>query len=310
MKKSWEIVKNYKALWFLGFLSIIFASGGEYNIIANVLSKDMMSGVNSIASIYSDKATAGSLLSGLSSVFKTSPEAFVWLLFLLVIIAGLVIFILYIAINSQSTLIRASARILTSKKRGYLDFKDSWNSSKKNFCPVLSINILMRAIITGLFFIAGLPLLFLIINNGFGVSFVFSLLFILLVPVSFAVALIGKYAIMYNVLEDMPFSRSIASAWKLFKKNWILSLEMSFILFFINFGIGFIAIVIAYCLIMLPLIIPPFLFFLALNFIIAFLIMILSGSALNVFQMSAWTNLFIELQADNAKSKIERLLKR
>ncbi len=310
LKKSWQLAKEHKSLWFLGFLSVAFASGGEYNIIANSLSRDMMSGVNSIASIYSGQPRISNFLAGLGDVLRVSPEAFLWLIFLFIILAGVFIFLLYIAINSQCTLIKSSAKILTGNKRSHFDFREAWDDSKKHFCPVLSMNILMKAIVTGLFFIIGLPLLFLIINNnGFASSFIFALLFVLLIPLSFAVALVGKYAIMYNTLHELNFARSVASAWQLFKKNWLVSLEMSFILFFINFIIGLAAIMLAYCLIVLPLAIPPFLFFLMFNFIIAFAIVVVCGSVLNVFQLSAWTELFLRLQSEQAKSKIERLLK-
>lgn len=308
LKKSWHLAKERRSLWFLGFLSIALASGGEYNIIANALGRDTLAGVNSVASIYGGRPSANSLVNHLGEVLRVSPEAFLWLIFLLLIVAGAFIFLLYIAVNSQCTLVRSSAKALSGKAKNSLDFKKEWQESKRNFWPVLSVDILMKAVVTGLFFIIGLPLLFMIINNGFLVSFAFSLLFVLLIPLSFAAALVGKYAIMYNLLSGLNFSRSVAAAWRLFKRNWLLSLEISFILFAINFLAGFAVIAIAYCLIMLPLMIPPFLFFLMANFILAFGIMVISGSVINVFQTAAWAEIFLRLQDGQAKSKIERLL--
>ena len=309
MKKSWQVTRNHKALWFLGFLSIAFASGGEYRIIANILSQNVTSGISSMAVAYNEGTAVSNIIAGLGNIFHQSPAAFIWLMFFALIILGLSIFLIYIAINSQASLVKLGAQALMAKKKDeQLEFKHAWNVSKKHFWPVLSTNVLAKAINVGLLFIVGLPLLLAISSYGFITSFIFSLLFVALIPLIFSISLIGKYAINYNVLEDYTFTQSIGKAVSLFKKNWIVSLEMSFILFFINFLVGFSALVISFCLIMLPLIVPPLLFFLIINMIIALILIIVVGYSLNVFQTTSWTNLFLEMHSENAKSKIERML--
>ena len=48
-----------------------------------------------------------------------------------------------------------------------------------------------------------------------------------------------KYAIAYVVIKGSGFVEAVKLGWQLFVKNWLVSLEMAFILFFINFAVGF-----------------------------------------------------------------------
>jgi len=43
-----------------------------------------------------------------------------------------------------------------------------------------------------------------------------------------------KYAIAYVVINKRQVSQAINQGWQLFKENWLVSLEMALILFFIN----------------------------------------------------------------------------
>jgi hypothetical protein len=142
--------------------------------------------------------------------------------------------------------------------------------------------------------------------------------FIIFIPVALALSFIAKYAIAYIVIKGHGFMEAVKAGWQLFIKNWLVSVEMAFILFFINFFVGLLLV-----LTILTLTIP--LLFLALAaykltslaglWIVAVLaltmllaIIILGGAMLATFQISSWTGLFIELTGKGGISKIIRLL--
>jgi hypothetical protein len=144
---------------------------------------------------------------------------------------------------------------------------------------------------------------------------IYILLFVIFIPIAVAFSLMIKYAIAFVVLKKQKFSKAFVSAWHLFKENWIVSLEVAFILFAVSF---FATIVILLAVLFLAM---PF-FFLALAFlsmftalafwsvmtlaaIILVAFVILCGSILSTYQVVAWTNLFNHL-GRGIESKLER----
>jgi hypothetical protein len=121
-------------------------------------------------------------------------------------------------------------------------------------------------------------------------------------------------------LKKEDFGSALRSGFSLFKKNWLISLEMAIILFVISF-LATIAVFIACAVLAIPFIILATSFFQLFSFaafwgvfiigiIVLALFVVLAGSLITVFQISAWTGLFLRLIGPGGMSKLERLLPR
>jgi len=320
LSQAWQITWRNKYLWFFGLFAALLGNGGEYEIIVRGLSGE----------------TGQSLFPGLRRVAETgifSKQALVNIkqlieqdLFSIIMIAvvGLVIFILFcflvwLAVVSQAALVNNSAKIITKKKAQELGVQDGIISGIKNFWPVLGLNIVIKLIIYSLFALLSLPFILTTVKTGVTTaSFTYLIAFIIFVPVAIALSFMIKYAIAYVVIQGSNFFKSIKEGWQLFVKNWLISIEMAFFLFFINLLVGFAAILIILVL-MVPFLFLALVFYYLVGFtgfwamavlalIVFLIIIILTGAALATFQISAWTGLFLELINKGGSSKIERVI--
>jgi hypothetical protein len=120
------------------------------------------------------------------------------------------------------------------------------------------------------------------------------------------------------VIENKKFFPALQQGWQLFVNNWLISIEVAIILFFINVLVLILLSIISFvgfflffglALSTVFVLSSGFLFWLVLiiGFLLLLAIMILGGSLLNVFQISSWTDLFVQLREGGASSKIERV---
>jgi len=307
---AWTITKQHKKLWIFGFLAFLLSAGGEYQILTKILNEDYGAGVY-------EKMVSGSPMlspvfwSDLYNVCLTEPRTGLAILMLIVLLAGLAFLVLWICVKSQIALVKWAKTYLNPKNQ---EKKSSvWeeiSTRDQKFWPVLGLNITVKVIISLLFSLLSLPLIFLYFKDSNFAILVYTLFFIVFLPLAISVSLIIKYSIAGVVLEKQSFVKSLESGWKLFFDNWLLSLEMAISLFLINFLISLIGIFIL-SVILLPIMLTMIIFNLALPLylitIVAFLILVLTAAALMTFQTSAWTLLFLELPNNTAKAKLERI---
>ena len=175
---------------------------------------------------------------------------------------------------------------------------------------VFSLNLMIKIVISLVFFITGLPLLFMALSSTPILVTVYTVLFVILVPVAVSLSLLLKYAIAYRVLDNKSFVSALENAGKLFSKNWLVSLEMAIILFIINFLASIVVLVIL-SLFLLPLLLLGLMFqigwLIIMTMLLAISLIIIFGSILTTFQVTTWTNLFLRLKDKGAMAKLERV---
>lgn len=316
-KKSLELTLKNKYLWFFGLFASFIGLTGEYEFLFKSLRGDtgqsFMLGMNR----YADTGIfSTNIFYNVLALFKDNAVSMIMILVLLVILLALFIFLAWLAIVSQAALVNNSANVLTGKKA---DFKGGVAAGINVFWPVLSMNILIKILMSAIFLIIALP--FVLRNtNGGGVyaGLMYLFLFIIFVPIGLVLAFIIKYAIAYLVIKKESFIDSIKSGWELFRANWLASIEMAFILFFINVFATF-AVIILVLVIAVPLLFLALLFnylFSNIGFWILFVIGLILISAIlmvgvamiTVFHITSWTGLFVELTGKGVTSKISRLV--
>lgn len=309
VKISWE----HKHLWFFGLFASILSAGGGYRLLSQNISAnyngDFWSGLSSMIDV---KFFYQNVSQGLAQMFKSD-----WLFALdnilgLILAALLLIFFVWLAISCQGGLISHVQKIINHKKKGSpeLTIKDGLTAGHLNFWPLLGFNILFKVLVNFAFFLITIPFLFIALADSGFLGFAYIILFLVLIPVVIALNLIIKYAMAYNIIEHNTFVEAIENGWRLFTKNWLISMEMLIALFIINFLAGVVVLTFM-AILLLPLFIVgvtlaiPWLSILMI--ILAIIVIIISGSFVTTFENAGWVSLFIRLEERGGIAKLERL---
>jgi len=307
---AWTITKQHKKLWIFGFLAFLLSAGGEYQILTKILNEDYGAGIY-------DQIQSGSTLlsssfwSNLCQVCYTQPRVGLGLVLLIVLLLGVAFVLLWVCIKSQMALIKWTKNFLSNKsKEKKISIWAEISSKDKRFWTVLGLDIVFKILITALFFFLSLPLIFLYFKDSNFAILVYAIFFTIFLPLAISLSLIIKYSIAGVVLEKQSFVAASESGYKLFCKNWLVSLEMAILLFLVNFLISLVTIFIL-SVILLPIILTLIIFNLMvplyLTIAFSFLIIMITAAVLMTFQTSTWTILFLELKGNGAKAKLERI---
>ncbi len=317
LQQAWKITWDYKTLWLFGvFASIAAASGSfEYQILVNNFQNGVLeSSYYHLGMFLLILKTIGGFILGLINLFSYNILDIINTLTILIITGTIIASFVWLSITSQGALVlNAKKLIATKKKSENIDIKESFAQGNKYFWQILGFNVLAKFAIAVILFLISLPLVFLASKASDLLSSLYTLAFIIFIPLAIAASLILKYAIAYLVLEDENFCSAFKKSWRLFIKNWLVSVEMGIILFLISFLVGIVLLAL-----MSVFIFPYFIF--ALDYgvgwlmitlaLITFFLLLISSAILSTFQISAWTGLFLDLKNNRGLAKLERLFKK
>lgn len=317
LRQAWTVTWRNKYLWFFGLFASLTAAGGswEYKVLTQNLDKNLLSG--SYLHL-SGLAVFGELLRnlglGLINLFKYDFLTILNTLSLLIITVALVCFFIWLAVASQSALIDGVKKLFNPKKKiPAATIRGSLTDGHRHFWPVLGLNLLIKILLGFISFLITLPILFLTLTNAPALTAAYVVLFIIFIPLGTGLALMIKYAICYKVLDSLSFVASLEQGWRLFKKYWLISLEMAVILFIITLIVGGALLLILSALIM-PLMMAGLIFKLSwlvvLATFIAIVLIIFIGSILTTFQIANWTGLFLRLKEGGILAKLERIFRK
>ncbi len=188
----------------------------------------------------------------------------------------------------------------------------SINSGIKNFFPVLGVHFFVKLILTVSFFLLSLPIVAIVFGGNTVLSgtfyFILSLIFI---PIVMVIMFSSKYAINYIVIEKESLFGGIKKGYRLFADNWLITIEMSLILFFISILLGlFLAVIGSFVILPLALLIFILIsikliflinFVLVLGLLFLIIASIFLAAIFSTFQYSNWVLLFNRLKGGNGK---------
>ncbi|MDA3839545.1 MAG: hypothetical protein PF572_00505 [Patescibacteria group bacterium] len=310
VKSSW----SNKYFWFFGLFATFFTSSSLYGLFANVISGEVASNpfpiLSRLSTLFS-LDTFGNI--GVMMADDPVNVAIIVLIYFSFIV--LFFFVTWLSTISQGALVNNAALELTEKQN---NFKIGLNAGIEKFWSVFSLNIFLKAVFYLGFFVISLPFILGIFQKeSISDNLVFSIIFVFFVSLSIIFSFIIKYSIAYIVLKKENFLGGLKRGWKLFRENWLISIEMAFLLFFIDFFVNLVIIL------LLTIVIVPFIFMaillagwgslfgfwllMLLALILFVLIAALSRSIITAFQIVSWTDLFVVLTGQGGKSKLERL---
>lgn len=311
LKQAWNITKKYRYLWFFGIFASLLSIGGEYQLITQSATTRPGGSFLSNGNIIWQIILSPDFYQGFVNLATENSAALLAVICIFLLSVGLAVIMLYLAILSQSAIVSQSAQILLNKKKKTnLNISDGLAEAKPHFWRVLGLNLFSYIVVVLSLFLISLPLVFLIITDTLAISIAYTLLFIVFAPIALSIALLIKYAIAARVLENTSFVSSIQKGLKIFKNNWLVSLEMALILFIINFAVGIVTLFFI-ALLFMPMLFIAIQFYApilaAISLVLSIGTMLVVASWLNTFQISTWTGLYLHLQDKKGRSKLERL---
>ena len=317
IRQSFITAWQHKYLWFFGLFATLLSSNFELELVNRFTNQgatpyDWQQWMNN--GILSSKTW-----SNLLDLARTDTGSFISLIILVLVLLILLITLLWLSVVSQSALVsNINKSIGSTKKQTRHDTAIGFQEGRRYFWPVLWLNVLVRVIVYGLATTAIVPVMMWSNGQGFIFSVVYLIIFIVFLTVALALSLIAKYSIAAITLKGQTFKEAIVSSWQLFWKNWLVSLEMAFILFALS-------ILATFCIVIIVLMVAiPFallyLITLALGSYILFIlattiaviasigIIIIGGSIVTVVQTTAWVTLYNQLNSrSGVQSKLERV---
>lgn len=310
LKHSWHLAWKHKWLWPLGLFATLLGHMGIMEFLTTI---GIVDNVATPTQLVFELALD---IQGFSYGFLSGlPVAHIaGILWVLITMAVLGVFILFISVVSQGALIHVAARSAKSKsKKAKLPTVDaSWHAGTGHFWRLFFIQVFKKMILLTLaivvgFFASRLPGG----TNLDGAAFLgvfFSALIIGLV-VSFFVI----YAACYVVVEEQSLGQALESAWKLFQNHPIVSLEVGLILIAINYLLVpvvaisiFVFFIPSLILWVVAAVLGSSTLFAAATvvaFVLLAMFIMFVGSLYTVFNVSTWTYLFMKMHKKRVKSR-------
>ena len=305
IKITWE----NKFLWFFGLFAAFLAGGITYR---GVYSNNNGGFIEGWEKIKSTGVFEFSIFSKIYELSQADPVRLFATLLIILIVAVWGIFIFWLAVVSQGSLINGVAKLHLNKKT---NFQDSFRSGVDNFWSIFLLKVIEKILTLILLSILLLPFIINIsASDQIWQIFLYYLLILILFVVVLFLSLITRYAMSYRVIRNNNVFESIQAGINLLKNNLLLSIEASVIIFALTFLIGFI-ILMSVAALSIPFIFLLFVFqkiafaggiiFLLVAGIMAiFILMILTGGIISTFGDSFWTVVFINLVKEKKKSFI------
>lgn len=316
LKQAAQIAWRYKYLWFFGFFASLLGSGYEYDLLFNSVNGDI--GFNAFPGLQKIAETgffSWHTLANMGKMMSENPFSLLFIIIIGFLVLVLLAYLVWLVVISQIAIINDSVALIAKKDIEKNVIQNGVATGMKSFWPVFGLNVLIKIAGLFIFTLVSLPILFL--SGKAGANLIYAIDFLIFVPAVIILSFIIKYAIAYVVIRGNNVIEALEQSWQLFIKNWLVSLEMAFILFFANLFVG-IVLSLAILVLAIPLALLAFLSLKFISiaafwiiaifaFVLIMTLIITTGAMLTIFQISSWTGLFVELVGKGAASKLVRL---
>lgn len=293
IQQALSIIWRKKYLWFLGLFAGLVAHGGEPDLLFRSTNSItwLQDNVTALRDVV-QSGDADQFFRQLQSFFTTYPANAIGFVgaILLTLIA-----IFWLVIVSQAALVRIIGR--TAEKKPTSMF-EGLAAGAGRFWPLVGVNVITKLFTWALWIIlAGLPAIAFFVTGDRAWVITFSVGSLLVtLPLSMIASFLTKYAIAFVVLEEANVVDSLRRAWRLFRTNWLVSIELAILVYVINLAA---AIVVASVTLLFFQTLTSFTEFFALLFVLAVV-----HSFVSTFSYAAWTVTFQKLLLGKGESKI------
>lgn len=308
---GWRFALQHKFLWVYGLFAAALGHMGVFDVLAKVSGAVFRSNaiVPDFILFFASPQFRGGSWAGL--FFGNGPDG-IWFVWLALVGLGLLAFFAVVAVVSQGALIHAAAQGKSS--RGVALDAREWHAGVNHFWRLFFLNFAKKCVIGFLALLVGWSAYTAIFSPTAKHLLVFLALFLLASLLGLILSFFVIYAAGYVVVEEYAFGEAVVSAWNLFVKHWLVSLEIGVIFLVFNIllafmgALGFLVLLVPAALFWFVAIVigSPALFSMILAFLlfcfVAFVMLI--SAVFTVFSTSVWTYAFMHMHRYGVKSRV------
>ena len=314
LDKSWHLLWEHKKIWIFGLFATFLGQLGLADLFAKV------SLVASNAPVVSWWLTLPKVLlvgTPVAGGLVLSLESVIWLISLILLLLGLGLLGIFLAVVSHGALIRISADY--AKHKNLPSLSRAWQSGVEYFWPLFFLQVIKKIVLCLLACAVGYATLNVLLGLSVWSLILFLLVFILAAVVGMVVSFLTVYAAGYLVVENYPWRRAVAGAWKLFLGHWLVSVEVGLVVLILNLVAALIALA-SFLVFFLPTLISWLIAVLTLNsalwwaglivgIFFSVLFMMFLGTLLTIYTTAVWTYLFMKMHREGVVSRVLHWLK-
>jgi hypothetical protein len=301
LKTAWQITWRNKILWFFGVFASFISLEAVYEIILSQIAqtRKIESFHLELVNLYNNQINFVNEQLYFFNSLADDYKSYI----ILILLAVVILFFIWLAFTSQIFIIKSVAKIKDNKK---INLNIDLAHSHSKFWSILGVNVIAKLLLYAGFIAFSLPLLYALLNQNQPVIWISNLLFfIIYVIFAIIISFIAAYATNFIILKDSHILESFSQAWKLFSKNITISLEIALVLFILKI----LSLILILCLTFLFVSPLFFLFMLAtasnnllslvmtitLGFLIFTFISLFINSIFTTFYLASWTITFLQL---------------
>lgn len=305
-----------RRFWILGVFACILQTGGLFDVILTSIAR-IPSEANGLFLSQSPFTLANLRLAAANVsplqtflTYCTTTERFVFGLLLVAAIVGL-------SVIAQGALVYGLG---ASKAKREISFKECLTSGAQTFWPVLFLNIVTLGLIGIGKFLVLIPFAYSIFAPSLLSVLTYFASFLLFLFASLALTAIHFFALNAMILRRLSLWNALTSGYHLYKKTWVIILELGVLLFLIGiilFGLA----IFAFVLMAIPVFIITAAaamsdywgvvwFGLSFGLVLFFGLLVATGAFTVTFQYATWTALYRRAEEGKAVAKSIRTLHR
>jgi len=313
--RAFNITWKNKWLWLFGLVAVFISSGGIYDFLTRAFGH-LIDGKSPIYVVHEYWSMNFFRWAGLLNTTMFSSLAnfstFAWGVLSLIVI----LIVLALAVIAQIGLIKSA---ISLDKGQVATPKLAIREGKKDFWPVLKLNVLIKVGVFAILFFLAWALSLVVLDNSAARLIFYTISFVVLLLLIILIHFITLYSIAYIILRKDKVLDSLGKAWHLFRKNIVVNLEMGLLLFLFNLLVSFCSVIVI-LIVESPLILFYMLMYLLgaqlgalvvmflMMVVFVILVLIIIGW-FSSFQTTAWMILFDELDAQKGEAKITKLVR-
>jgi hypothetical protein len=288
-REAWSLTWHRKEMWIFGIFTAVLSTGGVIDVALSSVNK--MKRSESLLEGFLDSSFIGyELFSQYVAQLQVLGPGRVSYLLIAIVLAGFLI--VFMALLSQGALILG---IKSTKRTGAHSLREG---ARAHFWSLMIVGALNKIMMMVLIMLLTLPLFLYFISTTTYSTALFFVTTVILVPAVIIVNIIYMFSVMDVVHNNAHPIDAIHHAVRLFKKQWLATLEYGLGLFFIVFC-AVVAISLASLVLMIPysviftatLLSGSMTLFTIVNVILAmgsFVVLLALGGVIVSFQYSAW----------------------
>lgn len=321
-QESLAIVWRMKTLWILGFFAILFSGSVEGDLYFNFLTNSK-NPIYDLVQISSTGVFNQDFLINFQNSFLKDVNSSSVMIFVFFGIVILLLLILVLSITSQLVIMKKTGDSLKLANIKNINIADliinGVKEVKSGIFSAALLNIAFKIIVFIVFILITLPVMMSVDKPGLIYDLWYLLSFIILLPSTIIFSFFIRYATAGIAIHGLNLKEAISNSWRILKNNWLISVEVSFMVFLINiFSVFIILLILAAVIIPLWLIAMSvfevfgpklYVFSIGFSYLLLFFVYLTCSAILSTFNVVVWANMYQKLNKNNISGKIKNFFR-